>query len=399
MRYAHHLTSQHILKFIARERLKTGAKLPSIRDMAQRFDTSVQTVQWAVHELSEEGFVEARGGSGVYVRSLAPHVGRGRKIGLLLPGPEDYAVQKPWPGAAIGRLTAALRKKNWTLTPVSAARWYDHSLAWLRGARFAALALFEIGSPVVAAELRALRRLMISIDSDHYAAGVSSAVIDQEFGVFEATRALLALGHRRIAFLRWISPHYLGGQTFLDPVEERRIVGYRLGMQQAGLPPRIEEAGKGVPNLRAAVRALLSRPGRPTALVCQADWAAVRVAREALELGLRIPEDLSVVGFGGEGAEFSSGRGIASVRVDGAALGEAAARLILKEIDGENQASRIIVPAHFESGDSIAPPSATGKEGQREAHKGDGNGLRKHADGRVDRLRVRGAAGRAAARI
>lgn len=105
-----------------------------------------------------------------------------------------------------------------------------------------------------------------------------------------ATRHLIGLGHRRVAMIS--GPDHAFCLA--------RLSGYTSALAEAGLPaePRLvvrtqltREHGY------AAARELLSRPDRPTAVFTANDMQAVGVYQAARELGLRIPDDLSVVGF------------------------------------------------------------------------------------------------------
>lgn len=119
---------------------------------------------------------------------------------------------------------------------------------------------------------------------------------DEEGGGYSVGAHLVALGHRRIAYL-----------TLSPEIEATRL---RL----AGLVRALREAGLGVPKDLAmpgqsntgpfvqedaflAAKALLSSPGRPTAIFCGNDEMAMQVYNAASQLGIAIPGDLSVVGF------------------------------------------------------------------------------------------------------
>jgi DNA-binding LacI/PurR family transcriptional regulator len=106
-----------------------------------------------------------------------------------------------------------------------------------------------------------------------------------------ATRHLLELGHRRIAMIAG-PDHVLCCRARLD--------GYRAAMDAAGLlpdPALVARAGLTREDGRAAAAGLLSRPCRPTAVFCANDLQALGVYQAARAAGLRIPADLSVVGF------------------------------------------------------------------------------------------------------
>jgi DNA-binding LacI/PurR family transcriptional regulator len=105
-----------------------------------------------------------------------------------------------------------------------------------------------------------------------------------------ATRHLIGLGHRRIAMI--CGPDHLFCQARLD--------GYRSALQSAGLPARddlVVRAGLSTDEGLVAALGLLKRPQRPTAIFACNDLQALGVYRAARTLGLRVPQDLSVVGF------------------------------------------------------------------------------------------------------
>lgn len=122
--------------------------------------------------------------------------------------------------------------------------------------------------------------------------GVPGAVADEETGAVEAVGHLLALGHRRIAHLT------LDRED--DVTVRLRQSGYVAALASAGLTvdPGLVVACDGTPTgADRAARSLLTRPDAPTAVFCYDDALALAVYRQARTLGLRLPEDLSVIGF------------------------------------------------------------------------------------------------------
>lgn len=122
------------------------------------------------------------------------------------------------------------------------------------------------------------------------AAGVSIG-LDDLTGALLAVGHLLDLGHTRIA--------YVSGTLVAPRTDAARISGYRATLRRAGVRDEaIVKVGPHSDPLRnEAVRELLSRPDRPTAVFAASDITAIEVMSCAMELGLRIPDDLSIVGF------------------------------------------------------------------------------------------------------
>ncbi|GCE08616.1 LacI family DNA-binding transcriptional regulator [Dictyobacter aurantiacus] len=117
-------------------------------------------------------------------------------------------------------------------------------------------------------------------------------------GARAATKHLLSLGHRRIGLL-------VGDARWCMSID--RLAGYQAVMFATGLPhdpALIRESDFTLEGGYQAAMELLSLPERPTAIFAFSDDMAVGVLHAALELGLSVPRDLSVVGF--DDARFAS---------------------------------------------------------------------------------------------
>jgi LacI family transcriptional regulator len=114
---------------------------------------------------------------------------------------------------------------------------------------------------------------------------------DSLSGARLATEHLLSLGHRRIAML--------AGRPDLESAKLREQ-GYREAMAAAGVPVgegSVRVGGYDAELSRSAAHELLDDPRRPTAVFAANDVTAIATIEVALSQGLRVPEDLSVVGF------------------------------------------------------------------------------------------------------
>ncbi|MDE1668445.1 LacI family DNA-binding transcriptional regulator [Nocardia gipuzkoensis] len=121
-------------------------------------------------------------------------------------------------------------------------------------------------------------------------AGIDTVNDDGEAGAALAVDHLISLGHRRIV-------HLDGGGAFTAAPRRK---GYRAAMQRHGLEPMVVASEHTDSAGMAAVRRLLnlfSRDNFPTALVCGNDFNAVGAMSALEEAGLRVPEDVSVVGY------------------------------------------------------------------------------------------------------
>ena len=134
---------------------------------------------------------------------------------------------------------------------------------------------------------------------------VSSVGIDDRRGIREVTEHLLSLGHTRIATVT-LPFNRLRTEGLVDPERvadaEWEITRRRMaGVADAGVTPVAiyETPASLVEHGKSAGHALLAGADRPTAVACQSDLLASGVVLAARELGLRVPQDVSVSGFDG----------------------------------------------------------------------------------------------------
>jgi LacI family transcriptional regulator len=173
-------------------------------------------------------------------------------------------------------------------------------------------------------------------------------------GGMSAVQHLLELGHRRIAMLR-------GYECLVD---DARYHGYVAALSACGIA--VDEAliGRGDflfgPSVTAAEEILGSR-NPPTAVFAANDLEALGVMEAARRTGLRVPADLSVVGFDDSVYASVSSPQLATVRQPFVQMGEVAYQLLSDQIDGRNPASvRIELAATLVVRDSTAPPRTPG---------------------------------------
>jgi DNA-binding LacI/PurR family transcriptional regulator len=122
---------------------------------------------------------------------------------------------------------------------------------------------------------------------------VPSVAVDERSAGELATQHLIDLGHRRIG--------YVAGPDYYLPTRQkaagRDSALRRAGLESDGLVAHGDDFT--VEEGRKVLRTLLERPNRPTGVICSSDLMAIGVLQEAAAEGLRVPQDLSVVGFDG----------------------------------------------------------------------------------------------------
>lgn len=145
-------------------------------------------------------------------------------------------------------------------------------------------------------------------------------------GSVDAMDYLISLGHRRIG--------YIGGRVELES-SNRRLIGYRDALKKANLAIDEELIASGDFTTETGIscsRALLSLPERPTAIFASNDQMAMGVFQVAEEMGLRIPEDLSLVGF--DNIPESKYLGLTTVDQFISEMGYMGTQMLIKIING-----------------------------------------------------------------
>jgi len=136
-----------------------------------------------------------------------------------------------------------------------------------------------------------MRVPVVLLNNQHPSEFVHSVLIDNVEASLQATRHLIHLGHRRIAYL---------GDRFGYQSDTERCAGYRRAVEEAGMEfaPELVVHGDGKPEGgEQAMAQLLELPNRPTAVFCYNDMSALGAMRQIRAHGLKVPDDLSVAGF------------------------------------------------------------------------------------------------------
>ena len=165
---------------------------------------------------------------------------------------------------------------------------------------------------------------------------IFSVRMDNAGGARAAVTYLRQLGHQRIAFVAGPA----GGRS----TQERRA-GYAQGLDANGLGPAPELIVSGGGLLEdgpRALSALMELRNRPTAVLCYNDLAAIGLLAAAARSGLRVPEELSVVGFDNIPLAAYAVPALTTVEQPTGALGRAAVAACLRALAGEQAPNRVL---------------------------------------------------------
>jgi LacI family transcriptional regulator len=309
----------------------------TIRDVAANAGVSVATVSKVLNErygVAADTYARVRAvidelgyEASLVAQSLRNH--RTNVIGILVADLEPFSTE------LLKGVADTIRATGFELVVYSAGGRTDDHVGWERrylsrlsgtlidGAILVTPTVVDVdyGAPVVAVDPHTGPSALPTIDSDNLR------------GAQLATEHLLELGHRRIAMLT--------GRPDLQSAQLREQ-GYRQAMAAAGVAvdERLVQVGAYDPAISAEpARQLLASPGRPTAIFAANDLSAIATIEVAGEFGLRVPDDLSVVGFDNIPESALAEPSLTTVDQPIRKMGQRAVELLIQLIRGESNSA------------------------------------------------------------
>jgi LacI family transcriptional regulator len=207
---------------------------------------------------------------------------------------------------------------------------------------------------------------LVFVDIGPKAPRVSNIRVDYADGIRQAVQHLAALRHERIGFI--------AGPLRLRSAMARKDA-FQASMKEIGLPVKPDFLVEGDHRLEGGKRALKKLAElreRPTAVLCSNDMTAIGVMREAFELNIKVPQDLSVIGFDDiRMAEFLTPP-LTTVQMSQSELARFAFEALLKEVKRETpipEGSEYVLKTHLVLRNSTTFPSSRTATGRRTTAK------------------------------
>ena len=183
---------------------------------------------------------------------------------------------------------------------------------------------------------------------------IPSVAPDEVQGGQAATQLLLDAGHRRIGLINNVDD---------IPATQGRLEGYLRALSAAGITPdenlMVRDVSETLGGYRAGL-SLLGRTPRPTAVFCFNDRMAMGLYQAAAERGLRIPEDLSVVGFDNQELIADGLRpGLTTVALPHYEMGSWAVETLIRRLDDPDiTPEQVLLECPVVARGSVGPPAA-----------------------------------------
>jgi GntR family transcriptional regulator, arabinose operon transcriptional repressor len=354
---AHRRISGEIAARIQSGQYPTGAKLPSEPRLADEFGVSRGTLRQALASLRLGGYLDSVQGRGTFVRGPRPRVleSRRRVVGLIVP-----SVTRPALPAVLTAIEDELHGHGYSLLVGTSGNTREQEKGRvqriLREGVSGLIVLPIDGRPDPAAYQQLVDEGFPLVLIDRHIVGLSiDAVLpDNVGGAFMAVSHLIELGHRRIAF---ISSDNLSTTSVLE-----RLQGYQQALRASDIPAELDLVFTRLPaippdgvdeeriiqdNARRIARFLSSRP-LPTAVFALHDRIAISVLEASAELGLRVPDDLAIVGFDDDPLAQTLRVPLTTIAQPRDQIGRTAARMIADRIEGRRtETARIVLPTQL----------------------------------------------------
>jgi DNA-binding transcriptional regulator YhcF (GntR family) len=319
--------------------------LPTQQALMERYRVSFSTVRHALVELQREKVVYSRPGKGIFVAEPTVRESARRRVFSLVGIHPDWFLQHPT-GGWIAGLLQAQHELEFLMHPVVDAGRGGMAQRLRDGTETTdgALVMHLPG-------VELLVRLMQEADFPYVVLNVplrrediNAMVIDHEDGACEATTHLLRRGHRRIGYVGLDASH---GEA--DAWSRAKWDGYVRAIKSAGLTVRSEdvvmardvaEAHGKTFAARVLEDTILPRRGEMTGLFVSIESVAYRVLQELEDAGVRVPDELAVVGFNDREPVLRRQHSLTTVRLPMEEAASEAVRLLCRQIGGRERYPR-----------------------------------------------------------
>lgn len=352
---------RQIFTYLEREirsgRLRAGQQLPTEVDLVEKFGVSRPTVSRAMLDLSSQGLVERKPGSGTYVLERAP-AKRTSTMGVLVPelGFGDIfdpicaqivrRAQHQEIGLIMGDAGADISRPNdglgrLAVSPEHAERACDSfARHQVFGVFFAPISGADLDNGInerILSRLTARGITVVLIDRDVARFPGRSAfdlvAIDHLLGQYLATQHLLDGGWNRITYLKWPG---------ISDSLNKRVVGYHACLAQQVERQLVGEVANGDPRDVDFVRGVLRRH-KPDAFMCENDLVATHLIQTLGRLKLGVPKDIGVVGFNDLGFAQHLETPLTTVRQPCQEIGNAAVDTMIWRLENRDAPARTVL--------------------------------------------------------
>lgn len=321
---------------------------PTLKDIAAAADVSVTTVSLVlsgkgrISETVRAGVMDAAGRLGYGKKPLVAVGSKLPTVGILLNIDPQWAFVWGFIRPIIAEIERIFAEKTYkvVLFPIYEGLSEELVLNRIRSSGCAAVFSLHYGSDRIFSALESQNIPVIVIMNGNFQDRFHSILVDDFQGAYEGTMHLIKLGHQDIL--------YVGTERInLPKLTTDRYYGFRKALEEAGLPADPQRClnceASNTQFLEASLKSLFTAARRPTAVFAIDDDMAIRIAALLKPLGLRIPEDLSIIAPG-DLLNYADPFvvPISTLRIDTKLMGKLACDMMLRRLSGDDEGVHVI---------------------------------------------------------
>lgn len=332
-----------------------GSAIPSEKVLCAEFNVARGTLRHALRRLEDDGYLRREQGRGSFVQTNERQYGspaQARKVALLVPYVRDSSVLSIFVG-----FQDAAERLGWSVLFRQANTGLEEQRATITrliDERVAGIALYPADSDSAAPLTQAIPDGFPIVLIDRYLKGLDADYVasDHFGGALWAVQHLIDYGHRRIGFVRWLST-----STSI----EHRMLGYQQALRerQIEIDPSLTFHVENYPTVDVtALVDYLARADRPTAVMAANDQIAIALYRAAVIAGMRVPQDLSIVGFDDLDISSRLDPPLTTLAQPFKQIGETAVQLLQRRIQTGGPFQRITLASQLMVRGSVSVPAS-----------------------------------------
>jgi len=332
--------AKKIQQYIRSNAIPSGSILPSERSLAEKYQCNHLTIRKALRKLEQSGMVYKVPSIGNFAGPRPRKENEKDTIGIIFPDDDLYYYR------LLSRLETVFERLH--LYPIvkltnHVAAKEDTALDFFQEEKVCAV--IAVPNVLCAKRYEEMRCPVLFFDLYPERSSIPHIISDDFSGAFSAVEYLCSLGHRRIA--------YIG--SLQDLAAAKRYGGYLAALKKNGIEPEKRYIRRRTLTREWGMQAaseLLSQQNSPSAILCANDTAAAGVVRYCVSQGIRIPEDLSLVGFGN--TEIAEDLFLTSVSQHSDKIASAIGEMLLLMLEGKDVPLETVIPENTVLRNSVA---------------------------------------------
>lgn len=326
----HQILKEYFARQIEMGQLKPGAILPTELELSSVLGVARSTVRRALRTLEQDGLIQRFQGKGTFVHKDANQMLQKGSALLALIVPETRTAYYPSLLHSFEEASREIQHQAIVCNTQNDIDIQGNTILQLIDKQSTGVAIVPTTTPLTPAyQIRQLHQNQIPVVFLHRDVKDVQAPLlkmPQEKMGYLAGKTFLEQGHRRVAYMASHISHSndqyrLGLQTALQDAGSE-LYEENVWSGDSAFPDELKD------KIPTVVKSLLTSPDRPTAIFASFDSVAELVYLELLKLGVRVPDDISLIGVGGTWRKAGIAAQMTSIVVDETAVGRRAVELL-----------------------------------------------------------------------